>query len=316
MESSTENKLFADSNVWEELWGNLQSSKDFLSETVQETIRTAEGTKLTDTSLPQVVHQHFDALTQASNSAADQITRITQTARTALDEATNQAIESVIKRTNSATAKITQTTEEVTGKLIKASNEALIKIDNLTETTSQVVDHVNSVTDQAVVTVTETAEKAKASLDETLQRAEQLNNSVTNTVQRAVADSITNWLEAHPILAWMFAHPLFTAIIIILLLWFFLGLLNAIAQLSQQIWLVILRSPFEISQQLVGRIAKAISPVTNSVGVKLPRVDRDDGQERFTYVLSRLESIKQEQEQLIEEMQVIVSSFRDELVNR
>lgn len=170
------------------------------------------------------------------------------------------------------------------------------------------IDYLTAKANQIVVTVSETVEKAKASFDENRQRAEPLNDSVAETVQKALSTTLQNWLEAHPLLAWLIAHPLLTLAIILLICWLFWGLLNASGRLTEKAWLAILQFPLKLGQWLWRQIArgfKGISPGSNRLSVK-PTSAKEDHQ-RLADILSRLETLHQEQEQLMKEMQTILS---------
>ena len=141
--------------------------------------------------------------------------------------------------------------------------------------------------------------------NETIQRVEQLSDALAETLQREVVASFQNWLEAHPLVSWSIAHPLWTSALFLGLLLLLGGLLRVVTRLSEQVWLVIFQVPLKLGQWLLGIVFSAFTKVLASQGANRES-RKEDRQERLAYILLRLEAIRQEQEALLEEMKAIV----------
>ncbi|MGF1482286.1 MAG: hypothetical protein ACFB4I_22870 [Cyanophyceae cyanobacterium] len=301
MLNAAESKLSLDESAWKGFWNTLQNSKAAWSDH-QATPTDVEATEPIKNLLTSRTHQAANTLSQASSST-DQATRTAQSFRE-----TNQALESVRQITHKATAEITQTLKEATEQLTP-SQKAQGTLNHLAEKASRAVNHVNEVTSQSVATVSEIAEKAKASLDENLLRAK-LDDSVTETVQRALTMARQNWLETHPLLAWLIAHPVLALVTILFFCWLFWGLLTAIGRLTEQAWLAILQSPLKLGQWSVGQIPRGVKRLSGGSN-RLPvnsHAHEEHDRKRLADILNRLEQLNQEQEQLMKEMQGILSS--------
>ena len=143
-------------------------------------------------------------------------------------------------------------------------------------------------------------------VDELNQRSEQVNEAMTATLQKSVFNSLQSWLETHPIVSWLINHPFWTLGILLVLLLLFGGLLRVIGRLTEEIWLIVLRSPFRLVRLLINpiyKITKTSPPKRTSL-----KFGENDKQEKLTRILLRLEEIKQEQEELLTEMKVILNS--------
>ena len=201
---------------------------------------------------------------------------------------------------------LTEITNRVTENLAQAINQAVGKLERLTETTNGAINNVNMVTNMALKTVTETADRATASLNAAIEKAEHLSESVVDQLQTAIIISIQNWLEAHPILSWMITHPLYALGLLLLFLILFWGLLKIIGRFSEQFWLSVLQLPLKLFQWLLRVFFRAFKNHTDSAIVTDQKSSGDNKQERLAYILKRLEEIRQEQEELLKEMQAII----------
>ena len=219
------------------------------------------------------------SLNYAVGSTVGKVASMIERARTALTEATERGIESV-----TGTAAIAQ--------------------DKLTEAASEAIDRVDAAATQAVGTVTETAERAQASLEETVETVGRLGDAVVRALPEAMATSVQNWLEAHPIVAWSLAHPLASLGILLLLLLLSWGLLGELARLIRRGWSFVFQSLFQLIQTLLVKVSPRFKRLaTANYGRKSNKINRT---ERMRYILSRLEAIRQEQTELLVEMNLLL----------
>lgn len=262
----------------EEIQQSLQNTKHFLNDAVNKVSHPAKDSL---ENLSNYLNEALKIVTEASSSAVDKIAATTEKAKYNLTEVTNQAIETVTATANQAQ-------------------------NSLSATASQAIDRVHVVTTQAVGTVTATAEQAKMSLAESMQKAEQLSNATVEAWPGMIVLSLQDWLEAHPILAWLLIHPLATLAIFLVFLLLLSGLLRGIVQLTDKVWLAILKSPFQLGQWLLKKATKMFKSQVSPSITSTQDASPSDKQERLAYILNRLEEINQEQEELLKEMNIIV----------
>ena len=120
-------------------------------------------------------------------------------------------------------------------------------------------------------------------------------------LQTALTQSTQHWLTTHLNGEWLLAHPLATFGLVCLVLFLGLGLLSAIAHLTESIWLFVARLPWRFMRWLLSLIAKIWRiPVARIALGRNPKTpDRGD---RVTEILTRLTMIQKEQDQLTQEL--------------
>jgi len=128
-------------------------------------------------------------------------------------------------------------------------------------------------------------------------------NTIVEPLQQLITTSVQTWLKEHPVLAWLFDHPLGTLLLFILL-WLLLGgLLKAISSLTERVWVTLLQSPLKLTQWLVGKVSKNLSIPLNFAIVASPPETKE---KRLSYIVNRLEELKKEQDELWQEMTKIL----------
>ena len=191
------------------------------------------------------------------------------------------------------------TIQQVTGVAERAK-------ETLNQLKAQSINQINLTTTQAIDQLTETANHAQASFNQTIDNTAQLNDTAQKALQQAIVTSLNHWLSAHPLLAWLIAHP-FSALILLFLLWFLLGgLLAAIAHLSKNFWLTTLKFPVKVSQWLF-RLSVRNFPKEVKGNKTMPPLSINDQEQRLLSITNRLQELKQEQENLWQEMRLILS---------
>lgn len=120
-------------------------------------------------------------------------------------------------------------------------------------------------------------------------------------VQDVLTQPIADWLQAHPLFGWAVDHPLLTLGLLFVVLLLLSGLLQAIARLTEQIWLGILRSPVLLMQWLfaIGRSGLRRKPPAQPM--LTPK------QQRLTVMLQKLEIMQQAQEELLKEVRALLT---------
>lgn len=198
--------------------------------------------------------------------------------------------------------------------------------ESLSATTDKVVNTITISTDKAVDTI---SAAAKGSLEQTLQKVERLNNATSNAMQTAISNSVSDWLEAHPVifrlvqfLIWGTNHPIWGLVILLFIIAIALSLIKAISSLIETAWLTLLKAPFKLSQALFGVSAKSLGKFGGLVNKQLTATKNPDlvlqpseliqnKQQRLAEISTRLETIQKEQSELLQEIAIILASDED-----
>jgi hypothetical protein len=131
--------------------------------------------------------------------------------------------------------------------------------------------------------------------------AGQLSNPVVEVLQQAILGIFTDWLAAHPRIAWTFAHPRLALAVLLLSLLLFWGLLRLIFRLSEQVWLFLLQTPLKFITWGIAQIFASLRLVA------FPRYRRQQEREgRLADILNRLEAMGEEQEILLAELKELL----------
>lgn len=130
-----------------------------------------------------------------------------------------------------------------------------------------------------------------------------ISKQLINPLIEPIVTPIREWLVAHPLWYWLFNHPLWLLALVVMVLFLFAGLLGAISRLTEAIWLMILQAPVKLVQWMFAGIFSL---------VKRPFVRLDalpataNPQERLLILLNRLEELRQEQDQLLQEARTLI----------
>lgn len=134
-----------------------------------------------------------------------------------------------------------------------------------------------------------------------------LSYRLLQQLTHSVMTPFQEWLLAHPVWNWLFTHPVWLVGLIILSLFLFIGLLGAIAQLTETVWLAILQLPLKLVQLIfVGILALFRLPFRPKL-TAAPSPNPETQTERLTLILNRLEALRQEQDELLSEVRSILA---------
>ncbi len=142
------------------------------------------------------------------------------------------------------------------------------------------------------------------------------------SIEHAITNYFTQWLLTHPYLAWLISHPLPGVGLGLLTIFAVGGLLKAIGRGFEQVWLFLLRTPFKLLQpifRLIWRSVLRIFGHNNSSGSQLESpVIPTTQPEQIDQILDRLQTLHQEQQQLVDELAQLVgsTSVKSNLGNR
>lgn len=123
------------------------------------------------------------------------------------------------------------------------------------------------------------------------------------SLQDALTTPVQAWLKQHWLLDWLISHPLWLLASVMLALFLFSGLLRAMAGLTERFWLALLRLPV-----LLGRwVWLGSSLLFRPLFFPLSKAEQPVPS-RLAEVLARLEALRQEEHELIQEMKSLLSS--------
>ncbi len=197
----------------------------------------------------------------------------------------------------------------------------------LSATTDKVVNTITIATDKAVDTI---STAAKDSLEQTLQKADQVNNFTSKAMQTAINNSVSEWLQAHPLvfrlvqfLIWGTNHPIWGLVTLLFTVAIAWSLIKAISSLIETAWLALLKAPLKLSQALFGVSAKSLGKFGGLVNKQLTANKNPDlvlqpseviqlnKQQRLAEISTRLETIQKEQSELLQEVTIILAADED-----
>jgi hypothetical protein len=207
------------------------------------------------------------------DNAVDNVNQNVQQTKSAVLESTSQAVETINQATGMARETITETASSTLGNVTEKSGQLLNSITNATNT-------------------------LKDSLQTTIEKIDSLNQTLSDGIQASINSSLNNWIDKHPLLVWLINHPLQSFGILLLGLFLFSGLLGAISRITEKFWLFVLTYPFKIFSNSWLLILKSLQKDDDN--------QKTEAQKRVTEILSRLESIRQEQTLLSQELESLL----------
>jgi Fe2+ transport system protein B len=237
-----------------------------------------------------------------------------------LTEKVEKAVNSTSQATAQAKSSLSETADKAKEALTQTTNSA---VNSVNQATNSAVDTLNQTTSKAVDSVTQVTEKAKASLQDSLDKAENISGAASDAIKSAIYTTTTDWMDAHPVILWLVSHPLIGLAILLLFILIILGLFQALGSFFTEGWLLILQSPGKLIQKVFNVGSKSISNLggvtVNSLASSNPGLNNNsalqvrgvesnslDSQERLANILGRLEEIRHEQSQLLEEVSAIL----------
>lgn len=127
-------------------------------------------------------------------------------------------------------------------------------------------------------------------------------NSLLDRLLSSIRSPIQDWLMSHPFWNWWLTHPLWLLVAIVFALFLLVGLLGAIARLTEKIWLAVLQAPFQLTRWIFWGVLSLLQiPFTPKASAT------ENQQERLLTLLNRLETMRQEQEDVLREVRSILA---------
>jgi hypothetical protein len=273
---------------------DLQNSKDYFAQKVGNTIDTVTAvTNQTKDSLSQTTEQTKELFIQGTSKLLNSLSQETSQAVSTVTEATEKAKNSLTQATSHAVTSINETSKSAVGSIAQTAQKAK---ETISQTSLQAVDSIQQVSEQA-----------KASLEETIQKTEGLSHTLTEGIENGINGYVTDWMNHHVVLGWLFNHPLFAIVLFLISIVLIWGLFQALGGLIVKGWMSVLGSPVLLVRSL---LPKAYQSTANTINNRLssPKLDSEDPKERCNTILHRLNEIKQEQETLLQELAKILET--------
>ena len=224
-------------------------------------------------SLPEDVTKKLQNAKSFIDNAVDSVNQNVQQAKTVVIESTSQSVETINQTTGRARDTITEAASSTLG--------------NVTEKSGQLLNSVSDATNAL-----------KDSLQTAIQKIDSLNQTLSDGIQASINSSLNSWIDQHPQLVWLVNHPLQSFGIFLLGLFLFSGLLGAISRITEKFWLFVLTYPFKIFSNIWILVSKSLKKDDDD--------QKTETQKRVAEILSRLESIRQEQTLLSQELESIL----------
>jgi Fe2+ transport system protein B len=199
---------------------------------------------------------------------------------------------------------------------------------SIAETTDTVVDRVSAIAASTQTSISEKFEQSKESIG-------QIKSTTSDVFQIAIASSTNSWLQTHPsilrllqILDWAVNHPIFSLVIFLFTLALIWSLIKSIGRLFELAWLSILQVPFKLGKfliqaclMLIGKFSSfLLKPSTGNINTETaallssaPEPIDQNKQQRLLEISQRLEALKQEQDELLQEAIALLNSKTQDL---
>jgi hypothetical protein len=236
-----------------------------------------------------------------------------------------QAFESIKTSLNATTNKAVNPALEATGQVI----------DTLTDTAHKTQDSLKQTANQFMNTMGETSEQGKVVLGNTFQTAEHLSNAFSKNIEQAInavlaqqMNDINAWINAHPALSWLtqslvwgINHPILGLILLFFALFLIWQLFKVMGYWFEQALVALLKAPFQFIWFILTLSFKFLrKPTTNNAKIQqtevkslalspaIPALTTQEHQERVVKILTRIEVLRQEQNDLLQELTAILVS--------
>ncbi|MGK7947244.1 MAG: hypothetical protein AB4368_00170 [Xenococcaceae cyanobacterium] len=167
-----------------------------------------------------------------------------------------------------------------------------------TDTTDSAVQSIDRVTNYSSDRLNELTEKAKTSLEASLNQADNFSGYAIDSLQTKLNSVINNWLAHHPLIFWLYKHPIITlisAFIIGVILWRLLAAIAfVITTTIDRVWLWVFHSPILFWQSFFGK-KEELPPAENKLEITI-------NSRQFEQIIERLDRIQAEQRAIVQEI--------------
>lgn len=118
---------------------------------------------------------------------------------------------------------------------------------------------------------------------------------------------LQNWLIDSPILSWGFANPLGGLVIVVVLIMVLGGLVRAIAQLTEQLWVRLLQLPMRAGQWLLTQLFHLLKLKPRTANSSQTVIaNHPEPNPQICEIMMRLEHLQQEQTLLLQDIKTLL----------
>jgi hypothetical protein len=235
-------------------------------------------------------------------SLPENLTKQVRNAETFLEQGINTAVKNINQDTQQAKTLVIERTNQTFESINEAKENAITNLAKAADTT------VNSITEkssQIAESLTATTIALEKSLQTTIDKIDKLNQTLSDGIQASISSSLGNWMINHPKLVWIIDHPLEDLGIIFLFLVLLSGLFRTISGISEKLWILILIYPFKLISNVVKSFLKVLPKDTSQ---DTNKIEGKKDQLRFIELLNQLETNRQEQKLILQELELILKS--------
>jgi hypothetical protein len=202
------------------------------------------------------------------------------------------------------------------------------------QVTSQAVNTVTEATNQFIDTISKTSDKGKAVVGDTFQIAENLSNVVSTQLEKVIhsvilqqIEAIKIWIDAHPELSrlthaciWGINHPILSVLILFFAMFILWQFFKILGRWVEQALVFTLKAPFQFARflfhqsykslnQIAGRRLTIQQPDANVLALNASVSDSTvyEQKEQIATILIRIEELRQEQNDLLQELKAILA---------
>lgn len=220
--------------------------------------------------------------------------------------------------------------EQVLQRLQTAKDLVNQNVNSLTNSAQQVGESLKA---KATTTTNTAIDTVTTSLEQTWKTAEHLKSTTSGAMEAAISSSFNDWLTEHPVIlrliqivSWAANHPIISVVILLFALALLWSIIKAIVSLIEKASWSILKFPVKLLQALVKFSFLSLTEVSNFVVQKTKTTQATDNlsvllpdnlsinkQVRLAEITSRLEVIKKEQQELLEEAANLIASDKAEI---
>ena len=129
--------------------------------------------------------------------------------------------------------------------------------------------------------------------------------NLVNSLWEALSAPFQAWLAQHPLMFWLASHPVWLIAVSLVMLLLLAGLLRAVAGLTEQLWLALLRLPIWLVQWIWRAVFLLLRPVLSKAE---PPSSSAPTASRLSELLARLERLRQEEQELMQEIKSLLSA--------
>ena len=174
------------------------------------------------------------------------------------------------------------------------------------DTTDSAVKSINTVTTYSSDRLNDLTEKAKISLEDSFNQADNFTSYLLSSMQTGFNSLLHDWFANHPLMFWLYQHPLITLIttfVLGVILWRLLAAIAfVITSAIDKVWLWVFRSPVLLLRSLFG--------VKEQIAKEEERLEITINPAQFKQIITQLNQINAQQQLIIQEINTLKQSHK------